>query len=114
MSTNKRELTTTQHRVIAELLYGSSITEISKTVGISRQTIYKYLKKPAFQAVLAQELNAFSTALYGQVLGYVSKTVYELHLGTSIKAFKHVIEMQELCGLVKELRDESRAINDSV
>lgn len=116
MSTSHYGLTIKQQRVVAELLSGSSITQTAKTVGISRQTIYKYLKKPAVQAVFLQELDISSTFLYGQSMSRVSDAIDELkfgvHFDMSMKALKRIRKTFDLVFLLRELYVESRAVTE--
>jgi len=79
MDENSENLTQKQLTGIIALLANNTVTEAARLAGVSRTTVYTWLKDPEFSAELRRSQGVAIEAAASRLAGGLSEAVAELH-----------------------------------
>lgn len=128
MSENVREaqrLKSNQLKAVAALLTSPDMAQAAKAAGVSRDTLYEWLKQPAFRAALreaersaldagSRELVRIGSKAVGVVEGVLDSTTATDHvrLRASEIALGRVLQFREMVTLEERVAELERAMRE--
>lgn len=122
--TDLRKLTARQVRVINVLMTAKDRSEAAKVAGISRKTLYKYLRQDSFKDELSKRKNELLEVLSCDLISLLNRAVETLadlleskqentRRLAAVNILDHAVRLQETTDLEQRISTLEEIINES-